>query len=169
MISDFRYLGAHLSTADNCLSSTLRKRLEKAIAQLNRFRCVPATLEGKARAVHAKVFAAALYGIEAAHLPIAKIAKLSIKIIDIFRSRNDDHNVDFFFSSMATDKCELDPMAQILSRRVMQVRRACAKNQDVLKRCKRIIAKYVDDNTNNDVLPSWYHAAEEGDDTRPDE
>ena len=38
VVNDFRYLGAHLSTSQSCVSKTLETRWEKALAQLRRLR-----------------------------------------------------------------------------------------------------------------------------------
>ena len=96
MVQDFRYLGAHLSAGNSSTSSTLDKRWEKAQRQLKKLRYAPATNEAKVKAIHAKVYASAMYGIEAAAVTPAKIAKLAATVIDVFRSRNNNHNADRF-------------------------------------------------------------------------
>ena len=47
VVQDFRYLGAHFTTAANCISKTSEARLTTAIAQLKRLKYVPATIEMK--------------------------------------------------------------------------------------------------------------------------
>ena len=85
-VNDFRYLGAHLTVGSHCNSATQDKRWQKACSQLKKLRFVPATTEAKVRAIHAKVYASAMYGIEAAAVTPAKIATLAASVIDVFRS-----------------------------------------------------------------------------------
>ena len=54
--------------------------------QLRRLRYCPATVEAKVKAIQAKIYAAAMYGIEAAEVPPAKVATLTAAVIDAFRS-----------------------------------------------------------------------------------
>ena len=60
----------------------------------------PATVEAKAGIILAKVYAAVLYGVEAAQVKPAKVAKLTAVVIDAFRSNNDNHNTDRFFATL---------------------------------------------------------------------
>ena len=64
--------------------------------QLRRLRYCPATVEAKVKAIQAKIYVAAMYGIEAAEVPPAKVATLIVADIDAFRSRNNNHNTDRF-------------------------------------------------------------------------
>ena len=57
-------------------SATLDKRWEKAIVQLKRLRFCPATTKAKVGIIIAKTYAAAFYGIEAAGVNPAKVARL---------------------------------------------------------------------------------------------
>ena len=91
--------------------------------RLRKLRYCPATVKAKAKVILAKTVAAAMYGIEAAQVQPAKIAKLTAAVIDAFRSRNDNHNTDRFFATIAEERNELDPVVQILARRAMQIRR----------------------------------------------
>ena len=159
VVTDFRYLGAHISARSGCQSSTLDKRWDKAIHQLQRMKHIPATMEAKVRAIHAKVYAAGLYGVEASQVSTAKVAKLAAMVIDVFRSRNDDHNADRFFNVTTDDRNDLDPMAQIFARRVMLARRTIAKKQGAFVRAQRIIAKYAENNEQEGRPPTWYHQA----------
>ena len=52
---------------------------------MKKMRFVPATPEAKVKAIHAKVYASAMYGIEAAEVTPAKTAALAASIIDVFR------------------------------------------------------------------------------------
>ena len=104
VVKVFRYLRAHPTTKNAVASSTIDKRWDKAMQQLRKLRYCPASVEAKAKAILAKVYAAAFYGIEAAEAPVAKIATLIAAIIDVFRSRNDNHNVDWFFFVFFGDK-----------------------------------------------------------------
>ena len=61
---------------------------------MKRLRYAPATLEAKCMAIRTKIYAAAMYGIEAAEVTPQKIAKITAGVIDVFRSKNENHNVD---------------------------------------------------------------------------
>ena len=65
------------------------------------------------KAILGKIYAGALHGSEAAQITPAKFAKLSAAVIDAFRSRNDNHNVDRFFASVAEAKNEIDPVGLV--------------------------------------------------------
>ena len=85
-------------------------------------------MEAKVAAINAKTYAAALYGIEAAGVQPAKVAKLTAAVIDVFKNRNNNHNLDRFFATLSSEEKELDPMVQIYGRRAMQIRRSTCKN-----------------------------------------
>ena len=130
VITDFRYLGAHLTTRQATNSSTLDQRWEKAKQQLRKLRHSPAKPEANARAILSKVYAGAMYGVEAASASPQKIAGLAAAVIDVFKSRNNNHNANQFFSTITESKSDLDPTAQIFARRVMQVRRTACKKKN---------------------------------------
>ena len=66
VVSDFRYLGAHVTSRNVPTSATLDARWEKACVQLKRLRCCQATVHAKVGIILAKVYASAFYGVEAA-------------------------------------------------------------------------------------------------------
>lgn len=65
VVADLRYLGAHLTTTSSTSSGTLYKRWEKAAQQLRKLRYCPTESEATVRVILSKVYAAALYGVEA--------------------------------------------------------------------------------------------------------
>ena len=138
-----RYLGAHITTIYDCISGALEDRISKAIAQLQRLRFCPASTETKVRVIATKVYAGALYGVEATQLAPARIARLSAAVIDTFRPRNNSHNASRFFTTLTPAKNDLDPAAQILARRVMQIRRTCSTNPEAEEKFKRTPRKEV--------------------------
>jgi len=157
MVDDLRYLGAHITTTYDCISGTLDDRINKAITQLQRLRFCPASTETKIKAIATKIYAGALYGIEATQLGPAKIAKLSAAVIDTFKSRNNSHNANRFYATLTPAKNDLDPAAQILARRVMQVRRTCAKKPGAEEKFKRTIKKYAAIHKDQQGRwPRWY-------------
>ena len=166
VVPDFRYLGAHINTAKHCVSNTLDERWNKAMESLKRLRFIPAKVEAKTRIIHAKIYAAAMYGIEAAEATPPRIAKLTAAIIDAYRSKNNDHNADRFFATLTSDKSELDPVAQILMRRTLQIRRAACKKPENLPRYKQLLRKYAEKQKEGDQWPSWY-PPDESNDHRP--
>ena len=139
VVKDFRYLGAHLSTRASTRSPTLNKRWDKASQQLRKLKYCPATVEAKAKAIATKTFAAAFYGIEAAEIATAKVAQLTAAVIDVFRSRNDFHNVDWFFAAFFEDKKDLDPIVQIFTRRALQIWRTVCKKPGTKGQFLRIL------------------------------
>ena len=124
--------------------------------QLKRLKHCPAGNDAKIRAILGKVYEGALYGIEAAMLAPAKVAKLSTAVIDAFRSRNDDHNVDRFYATLTKATHDLDPMVQILCRRVLQIRRTCTKQNGATEEVKRLIKRYANKHKQGDRWPRWF-------------
>ena len=87
VISDFRYLGAHLTTRQATSSSTLDKRWDKAKQQLKCLRHCPASTEAKAKIILARIYDGAMYGIEAAIASPKKIGNLTAAVIDVSKSK----------------------------------------------------------------------------------
>ena len=112
MITDFRYLGAHLTTRHAANSSTLDKRWDKAKQQLRKLRYCPAKAEAKTRAIISKVYSGAMCGVEAASASPVKVASLTAAVIDVFKSRNNNHNANQFFSTISGSKNDLDPKSR---------------------------------------------------------
>ena len=54
--TDFRYLGAHITSKDGCKSGTLIGRLQTAFQQLAKLRHLPITANAKSQLIHAKIF-----------------------------------------------------------------------------------------------------------------
>ena len=155
--TDFRYLGAHVTTRSRITSTTLDDRFGKAIAQLKRLRYCPAGVDAKIKVIHAKVYAGALYGVEAAQVTPSKLAKLSAAVIDAFRSRNDNHNADRFYATTTIATKDLDPVIQVFSRRAMQIRRTAYKQPHAKEQIKEILQKYVAKHRRGEQKPKWYH------------
>ena len=65
--------------------------------------------------IHSKIYAGALYGVEAAGATPAKIASLTAAVVDVFKSRNNNHNANQFFSTIVASKSDFDPAAQIFA------------------------------------------------------
>ena len=82
---------------------------ENKTKQLRKLKYTPATIKAKAKAIVAKVYAVAFYGIEAAKVATSKVNQLTAAVIDVFRSRNDSHNTDWFFTAFFEDSSDLDP------------------------------------------------------------
>ena len=155
--TDFRYLGANITTKASMASATLDQRFEKASSQLKRLRFCPAGVEAKVSAILAKIYAGALYGIEAAQVTPAKFAKLSASVIDAFRSKNDNHNADKFYATISEATKDLDPVTQTFCRRAMQIRRTCHKQSGAKCMIQGILGKYVDKHSVGQQKPRWHH------------
>ena len=121
----------------------------------------------KIRTIHTKVYAAALYGIEAAQVAPDKIGKLTAAVVDAFRSRNNSHNVDKFFTAITNDDHELGSMVQILTRKVLQLRRACSKQKGKAQVYKAMIRRYAEKQMVDQRWPTWFQPAEDRQVTRP--
>ena len=156
VIADFRYLGAHLTTRQATSSSTLDERSEKAKQQLRRWRYCPAKPEAKAKVILAKVYAGAMYGVEAASATPQKIGSLTAAVIDGFKSKNNNHNAKQFFSTITYSKNDLGPAAQFFARRVLQVRRTACKKKDAEERFKNILKDYGKKHKRGGQWPKWY-------------
>ena len=123
---------------------------------------MPATVEAKANIIRAKTYAAALYGIEAAKVQPAKVAKLTAAVIDVFKSKNNNHNVDRFFATLGSEEKDLDPVVQIYGRRAMQIRRSSCKGSQAEKRNKGNLLKYATRYKKGSIWPKWYHDLDQG-------
>ena len=167
VVTDLRYLGAHLTTRHAPTSPTMDARFEKAITQLKKLRYVPAAVEAKVGIILAKTYVAAFYGIEAAKVQPAKIARITAAVVDVFRSRNANRNIDRFFSTLTDDSRDLDPVVQIYGRRAMQVRRSCCKNKEAEKRMKETVVKYATKHKIGGAWPKWYHDVDQEDTEAP--
>ena len=118
-------------------------RWDKALQQLRKLKFTPATAGMKARAITIKNLAGALYGTEAGEATCYRIKQLTADIIDVFRSRNDHHVTGWFFSNFLTDKVDLDPIVQIFTRRVLQLRRTTCKKPHRIPRFARVLETYA--------------------------
>ena len=105
---------------------------------------MPAARESKVRILHTKVYAAAMYCVEAAEVAPAKVARLAAAVIDAFRFKNDNHNADRFFTTLADNSKDLDPVVEILARRVLQIRRTACKRDEMADKFKGMILKYAE-------------------------
>ena len=112
----------------------------KAKPQFRKLRFCPAKAEAKAKVILSKIYAGAFYGVEAAGASPAKVASLTVAVIDVFKSRNNNHNANQLFSTITGSKNDLDPVTQIFARRVLQIRRTACKQ----KGCRPKIQKHLE-------------------------
>ena len=103
-------------------------------------------VEAKVKAIMAKIYAAAFYGIDAVGIPVAKIATFTAAVIDVSRSR-------WFFAAFIGDHSEIDLVAQIFARRALQVRGAICKRKGANGQFKAMLGKYAA--KNKDQWPKW--------------
>ena len=161
VVSDLRYLGAHVATKATANSTTLDDRIDKALMQLRRLRFCPAGTQAKIRAINGKVYAGALYGVEVATIVPAKLARLSAAVIDAFRVRSDNHHADRFYTTLTKAKDEVDPVVQVFSRRVMQIRRTSCKQKGATDNFKETILKYAKKHKQGKRWPKCFYHLEE--------
>ena len=72
-----------------------------------------------------------------------KNANLTAAVIDVLKSKNNNHNANQFFSTITESKNDLDPMAQIVARWVMQIRRTACKKKDAEERFQNTLKDYA--------------------------
>ena len=84
-----------------------------------------------------------MYGIEAAEIAPQRIAQVAANVIDVFRSKHDKHNDTLFFATLTEAKNDLDPVVQIATRRILQMRRTAAKQEGTEERYKQLIKAYA--------------------------
>ena len=114
---------------------------------MGKLRYTAAACEDKIKAILNKVYAGMMYGIEGSDITEAMTAKIAAAVIDVFRSRNDVHDADWFFTAISNGTSrELDPTVQILVRRCLELRRAICKRPKTLAKAQSIFASYVKNN-----------------------
>ena len=118
----------------------------------------------QARSIIAKISAGALYGAEAAETTSHRINQLTAATIFVFRSRNDNNNIDGFFSSFLADKVDIDPIVQIFTRRAMQITRTTCQKPEAKGKTQKILQAYAQSET---TTPKWYHDIDVHGTTRP--
>ena len=145
VVKDLRYLGGHLSTTTKMSRRTIEARCEAGLNQLARLKYVPAEDDDKAKAILNQVYAGMLYGVEGSDITESMTAKISAAVMDVYRSRNDIHDADWFYTAASNGSGkELDPVVQILTRRCMEFRRAICKRPGTMAKAQAIIASYVE-------------------------
>ena len=88
---------------------TIEARCEVGLNQLTRLKYVAAEDDDKAKVILNKVYAGMLYGIEGSDITENMTAKISAAVIDVYRSRNDIHDADWFYTAASNGTAkELD-------------------------------------------------------------
>ena len=76
--------------------------------------------------------------------------------IDVFKSKNNSHNANQFFSTINKSRSDPDPAAQIFARRVMQIRRTACKKTEAEAKFQKILKTYVEKHKRRMQWPMWY-------------
>ena len=129
--------------------------------QLRKLRFCQAKAEANTRAIISKVYAGAIYEVEAAGASPVKVASLTAAVIDVFKSRNNNHNANQFFSTITGSKNDLDPQVQIFARRVLQVRRTACKRPEAAERFRKIPTTYAGKHKRNGRWPKWFRSEDD--------
>ena len=103
-----------------------------------------------------KVYAGAMYGVEAASASPNKIGSLAVVVIDVFKSRNNNHNANQFFTTIPRSKNDQDLAAKIFPGRVMQVMRTVCKKPTVEARFQILLGTYAEKHKRGGQWPKWY-------------
>ena len=115
----------------------------RGIITIKRLRFTAAEETDKIKAICANNFPGAMYGVEGTDVIEGMVAKMSAAILDNFRSKNDFHDADWFFTMLTNGtKREVDPMVQILSRRCLEFRRAACKRPWTKNKALHIMELY---------------------------
>ena len=72
------------------------------------------------------------------------------------------HKANFFYTTTTDDTRDLDPVAQVLSRRIIQVRRAIMRKPEKEELFRNIITMYAGKHGSGESWPQWYQHQEEG-------
>lgn len=91
--------------------------------------------------------------------PPKKIGSLTAAVIDVSRSRNNNHTANQFFSTIHKSRSDLDPAAQIFARRVMQIRRTAYKKTEAAYKFRKILETYAERHRRGMRWPKWYREA----------
>ena len=108
VVNDFRYLGAHINTGGGRRAATLDARVHKGLGRLSRIGRLGAGTREKATAIRVKVHSGTFYWIEGSDMTDKQVASLSTAIIDVFKTRNNRHDVDWFCTTCSKGR-DLDP------------------------------------------------------------
>ena len=87
---------------------------------------------------------------------------MTAAVIDVFKSKNNNHNVDRFFATLGSEEKDLDPVVQIYGRRAMQIRRSSCKSSQAEKRNKENLLEYAMRHKQGSIWPKWYHDIDQG-------
>ena len=154
VVKDMRYLGGHLSTTKKMSRATIETRCEVGLLQLTKLRYASADSEDKVKAILTKVYAGIWYGIEGSDITETMMARISAAVIDVFRSKNDMHDADWFYTMTSNGTIsELDPPIQVLVRRCLELRRAVCKRPKTKAKAQLIFDKYIQ---NSPDATKWY-------------
>ena len=92
-----------------------------------------------------------------------KIGSLAAAVIDVFKSRDNNHNANQFFATITRSKNDLDPAAQIYARRVMQVRRTACMKPAAEERFQKLLRTYAEKHKRGGQWPKRYRDQDRND------
>lgn len=126
VVSDFRYLGSHMTASGKANTTTNKKRIKTGILQCGKLKRPPIDRKKKASTVRTEVYAGALYGAEVVQIPERQMADLSRAVIQILTNKGTNQDLDSTFAACSWGD-DLDPVVQVLVKACMALRRAIAK------------------------------------------
>ena len=131
VVTNLRDLGAHLSLGSTLTGTTITKRLHKATAIVHKIARTSYNFCSKAMLIRQVALATGLYGAEAAPACDQALAGLRSAIASTIgpHSRLTNHSIKFSLNPFGTD---LDPVVELLARRVAIIRRMIAKHPRTL-------------------------------------
>ena len=94
-------------------------------------------------------------------------------MIYVFKSKNNNHTANQFFSTITASKNDLDPLAHMFVRKGDAGKRDCLQEKGHSRKVQNILVTYASNHKRNGKWPRWYRhedqADEAGEEIYPDE
>ena len=135
---DIRDLGSHFSCGKRPTSKTLKDRVKAALPIAKRIGYMRLTTARRLRMLKSKVFAKALYGVEATPMPRGEASRLQTAVIDSaggYRTKTRSPALAIY----GTDTPGIDVQAEILKRRMRYLIRYMEREESIKRRVEQIL------------------------------
>ena len=129
-----------MSAGAAAVGSTITKRIKEAIKTAKRIAALPHEPRTKAILVRTAVAVKALHGCDAAPCAEVALSKLQSAMVAIFDSKSARISVAMMFEVIQGE--DVDQKIQIISRRVVMLRRMPARNEDIKERTRNVHDMY---------------------------
>lgn len=136
-----RDLGAHLSIFGKLAGHTLNERFRKVMDVIYKTGRLPLTFAQQTSLIRPNVLTAALFGCESAPFDDAPLIALRAAIVRVIGPSKTCTSNDLAFSP-SSYRIDIDPLVQILVRKVVLMRRVLAKRPQLLDMISQSLAMY---------------------------